>query len=220
MINVKISEELKQICGSIFLGCVGCKVKVSSKNDLLWREILKTQDLILDTMTKADAKNITAIKASRECYKKLGWNPDRYPLSSEALLKRILSQKGMYQINNIVDINNLISLRSYFSIGAYDADKIDKEILFDTGKPGETYESIGKGSFKVDSLPVFRDHAGAFGSPTSDSKRSCISLDTRSIIMIIISFSGLTNVRETTESAVDLLTEFAGATNLYHDLVI
>lgn len=219
MINLNISRKLKQSCRSISLGYVYCDVRVSSKNDLLWHEILNTQELILGKLTKTEVKNISEIKASRECYKNLGWNPDRYPLSSEALLKRILSQKGMYQINNIVDINNLISLRSYFSVGTYDADKIDKKVLFDIGKPSETYESLGKGSFNLDSLPVFRDLTGAFGSPTSDSKRSCITLNTRSILMVVISFSGLKNVKETTESAVGLLTEFADATNIHKEVV-
>jgi DNA/RNA-binding domain of Phe-tRNA-synthetase-like protein len=219
MINLTISKALKEKCESIFLGCVYCDVKVSQKNNSIWQEISRTQQFILDNLIKADVKNIPAIKASRDCYKNLGWNPDRYPLSSEALIKRILSQKGMYQINNIVDINNLISLRSYFSIGSYDADKIDKEIVFDIGKQDETYESMGKGNLSVSGLPVFRDSRGAFGSPTSDSKRSCITLNTKSILMLIISFSGSANVTEAARNAVDLLIEFAEATNIYEGIV-
>ena len=64
------------------------------------------------------------IKASRQAYKQLGKEPSRYRVSSEALIRRILQNKGLYKINNVVDTNNLISIETGYSVGSYDLEKI------------------------------------------------------------------------------------------------
>ncbi|MBV9075451.1 MAG: hypothetical protein JOZ10_17635 [Acidobacteria bacterium] len=35
-------------------------------------------------------------------------------------MRRIVSGKGMYTINNVVDINNLVSLNTFHAVGTYD----------------------------------------------------------------------------------------------------
>jgi DNA/RNA-binding domain of Phe-tRNA-synthetase-like protein len=219
MINLSISKNLKIINSSIALGFIQGEVIVTMKSNALWQEILAYEKFILNTIDKTEIKNLPAIKASRDFYKKLNRDPDRYPLSSEALLKRILSRKSLYQINNIVDINNLISIQSYFSAGTYDLEKIDNEIIFDIGEVGEKYESLGKGFFDLGNLPVFRDIKGSFGSPTSDSKRTCITSDTKQIISIIISFSGKEGLTTTIENASKMFSKYANAKNLFGGIV-
>lgn len=220
MNNLVISNNLKKFCDSIALGFVQCEVTVTGKNKDLWQEISVTENFLLKNIEKAEIKNLPPVKASREFYKKAGRNPDRYPLSSEALLKRILSGKGLYQINNIVDINNLISMRSYFSVGSYDLEKIVDEITFDLGESGEEYESLGKGIFDIGNLPVFRDGNGAFGSPTSDSKRTCITGGTSRIINVIISFSGKEDLAEAIKTASELFIKYADAKQLREGIIV
>ncbi|MDO7203563.1 hypothetical protein Q5M85_04380 [Paraclostridium bifermentans] len=57
---------------------------------------------------QGDIVSIKNIADSRQAYKKLGKDPSRYRLSSEALLKRIVKGNDLYKVNNIVDINNLV----------------------------------------------------------------------------------------------------------------
>ena len=220
MNNLVISDNLKKFSDSIALGFVQCEVLVTGKNKDLWQEISVTENFLLGNIEKAEIKNLPPVKASREFYKKVNRNPDRYALSSEALLKRILSGKGLYQINNIVDINNLISMRSYFSVGSYDLEKIFNDITFDLGESGEEYESLGKGNFDISNLPVFRDAKGAFGSPTSDSKRTCITGDTSRIINIIISFSGKEKLAEAIKTASELFIKYAGAKQIREGIIV
>jgi len=115
----------------------------------------------------------------------------------------------LYWINNIVDILNLISLESGFSIGGYDAAKIEGTTGFGVGKANEPYEAIGRGSLNIENLPLFRDDLGAFGSPTSDSLRTMVTDHTTRFLMIIIDFEQDKILEKTMERSVALYQQFA-----------
>ena len=63
-------------------------------------------------------------------------------------------------------------------------------------------------------MPVFRDERGAFGTPTSDSVRTSVSLETKRFLMIIIDYSSESIINEATNLAINLLNKFAGAKNM------
>jgi DNA/RNA-binding domain of Phe-tRNA-synthetase-like protein len=134
-------------------------------------------------------------------------------LSAEALLRRTVQGKELYRVNNVVDLLNLVSVSTGFSIGGYDAGKIDGAVVFGIGHADEPYEGIGRGKLNIESLPVFRDNLGAFGSPTSDSVRTSVTLETKRFLMIIIDFGALPELEQATEMAVKLLKNYAKADN-------
>jgi len=177
----------------------------------LWSEIDLLCGEVQQTISIEDIAQLPHIHDTREAYKACGKKPSRYRVSSEALLRRIVQGKGLYKVNTIVDINNFISIKSHFSLGTFNLDKIKPPIVFDIGKPGETYEGIGKGLINIEKLPLFRDQEGAFGSPTSDSERAKVMLDTERLLTVIISFSGKDDVLEVVETLKDKLGLFAGA---------
>ena len=153
------------------------------------------------------------IIAGREAYKILGKSPSKYRTSSEALMRRIVQGKGLYYVNNIVDINNIVSLTTYCSCGSYDLDKINFPIYFSMGEQGETYKGIGKDMINIENLPVFRDIEGAFGSPTSDSERGMITEDSKNIVMCIMSFGGEEGLIKGIKEAEILLKKYADLKN-------
>ena len=71
-----------------------------------------------------DIRKINAVEDTRAAYKLLGNNPSKYRNAAEAMLRRIIKQKGLYQINNIVDISNFVMLETGQPIHMYDYDKI------------------------------------------------------------------------------------------------
>ena len=81
-------------------------------------------------------------------------------------------------------------MQTGFSICGYDLGKIEGDINLGIGKPQEPYEGIGRGQLNIENLPVFRDHKGAFGTPTSDSGRTLIDGETQEVLMVILSFDG------------------------------
>ncbi|MEW9125081.1 MAG: phenylalanine--tRNA ligase beta subunit-related protein [Thermotaleaceae bacterium] len=190
MIEIRIDKKLQEACPGLTLGCIEAKVKVKQYDAKLWEEISNVCNQLTGTMIPTDIAKLKNIQEARSTYRKLGQDPTRYRVSSEALLRRVIKDKGLYQINNIVDINNLISLQSYHPVCTYDQSKIQKSILFTVGEEGEAYQGIGRGSFSVEFIPVFADTAGKFGSTTSDSERAMVTEETQEILLCIVSFNG------------------------------
>jgi len=142
-------------------------------------------------------------------YRKIGKDPSRYRPSAEALLRRVASGKGLYKINNVVDLLNLVSIDSGFSIGGYNAAKINGDIQLGIGRKDEPYKGIGRGEINIEFLPIFRDELGAFGSPTSDSVRTSITNECSQFLMIILSFQGNHELQKAMDFAVSLLQKHA-----------
>lgn len=214
MKKIIIEDEVKSKVADTELFCIECDVYPEDSCGPLWDQISAQCTELRSTIRLEDISALPAIKASRKAYKACGKDPARYRLSAEALLRRIVKGEELYRINNIVDLLNLVSVTSGFSIGGYDAGKIQGDIRFGIGKSGEPYTGIGRGELNIEGLPVFRDDAGAFGSPTSDSERTCVNQVTRRFLMVIIDFGSGHHLRETGEYAVNLLTEYGGAKNL------
>ena len=212
MQHVLISEQLAQKVPGIQLSCIGCDVIFEQKNEVLWSEINKKIATIAAELKVEQISQMQAIASSRMAYKACGKDPARYRLSAEALLRRVIKRKELYQVNNVVDLLNLVSITSGFSIGGYDADKINGEIIFGIGEKDEPYEGIGRGELNIEFLPVFRDEEGAFGSPTSDSLRTAVSDETKHFLMVIIDFGG-GELQKATELAVQLLKKYTNAQN-------
>lgn len=216
--EVAILEDIKKI-GGVVLGCVFCGVKIASNNPSLKKELNSAAGSVLNSFEGISVSEIPRIKSTRLFYKTIGKDPSRYRGSAEALLRRIVSKKALYYINNVVDINNLISIKHQFCVGSYDLEKITSPIQFAVGRAGESYKGIGKEGINLEDLPVFADSKGPFGSPTSDSERAMIKNDTKSILMMIISFSGRDGVETAMRDAGDYLKKYAGAEDIRCQLV-
>ena len=214
MISVSVSEELKSRVPLLKLVCIGCDVSMMPKNEELWNLIVNKIAEIRSSMQVEQISRIPRIAASRKAYKACGKDPARYRLSAEALLRRAVKQKEIFQINNVVDLLNLVSISTGYSIGGYDMEKISGDVIFGIGSEDEPYEGIGRGTLNIESLPVFRDDKGAFGSPTSDSVRTAVTMDTKRFLMIIIDFGSHDSLDEAVSLAIDLLKKYGGGRNL------
>ncbi|WP_159517311.1 B3/B4 domain-containing protein [Sunxiuqinia indica] len=219
MINIDIEEELRQACPDIHLSCILCDVEVNAQSTQLWEQINATCDKLTAELNVEDIRHNHAIAAARKAYKACGKDPARYRLSAEALLRRVVSGKGLYQINNVVDLLNLVSISTGFSIGGYDFDKIDDSIKMGIGKADEPYQGLGRGELNIEGMPVFRDSQNAFGTSTSDSVRTGVTDQTKRFLMIIVSYNGQQLLDEATQLAISLLTDFASAKNVHQELI-
>lgn len=213
MQNITITPLLADKVSSLELSCIECDVVIQKKNNELWNRITEKVIELNHSLKVEEISKLPAISSSRKAYKACGKDPARYRLSAEALLRRVIKRKEIYQVNNVVDLLNLVSISTGFSIGGYDADKIDGNVDFGIGKNMEPYEGIGRGELNIEFMPVFRDQTGAFGTPTSDSVRTCVSENTRRFLMIIIDYGAINMLPSATEMAVALLEESANAGN-------
>ena len=220
MLDIIITPELKNRCPSLRLGCIEADVEVRLPSEELLAEINFRIEQLSRSLTIEEISNLPAIRASRKAYKVCGKDPARYRLSAEALLRRIVSGKGLYQISNVVDQLNLVSITSGFSIGGYDFRRIQGNITFGIGNFMEPYSGIGKGELNIEHLPVFRDELGAFGTPTSDSQRTEVNDQTVRFLMILIDFGGDDKLNEAVDYSVSLLKKYCRAEELIQKYIL
>ena len=217
--TIIIESQISELCPTLKLGVIECQVRVTKDDDKLWEVINQNISQIEQSMTVEDVRNKSTISSSKDGYRKVGKDPNRYRLSAESLLRRIVNGKGLYKINNVVDLLNLASIKSGFSIGGYNADKIVGTIKMGLGQADEAYEGIGRGQLNVENLPLFRDDMGAFGSATSDSLRTQIDSNCQNLLMVFFSYQGEEELHEAMTHATDLLTEFATATAIKTSII-
>ena len=209
MINIQIEEELKSIWPDLKLGVIQCNVETHENCPELWKEINECIERKEKELDPEKIRQLPSVKSTKLAYRKIGKDPSRYRPSAEALLRRVASGKGLYRINNVVDLLNLVSIASGFSVGGYNAEKINGDIQLGIGRKNEPYKGIGRGELNIEFLPIFRDKLGAFGSPTSDSVRTSITNECSQFLMIILSFQGDFELQKAMDFAVSLLQKHA-----------
>ena len=213
MIRISISEEIAKACPELHLAAVQCRVTNTLSDEQLWKDIAKEEALILSSCKIEEINKFPPIQATRQAYKRLGKDPNRYRPSAEALRRRILRGLPLYKIDTLVDVINLLSIQSGFSIGGFDVDKIDGDLLLGVGREGELYHGIGRGELNIEDLPVYRDKQGGVGTPTSDEERTKIELHTEKLLMIINGYSGESGLRDAVAYGVGLLRRYASGTD-------
>ena len=190
IMKIIVSEEIESVCPGFVGGCVDAMVKNSPYCEPLWQEI-----------------NAMGEKFRN---KACGKDPSRYRPASEALIRRQLQGKELYQIDTLVDLINLASIAFGYSIGGFDADKFEGDTLtLGVGREGEPYEGIHRGLINIAGLPVYRDAKGGVGTPTSDNERTKITLDTTHLVVLINGYDGDEDrVRANAEFIQDLLRKY------------
>ena len=220
MTNISISEEIATACPDLHVLALSCDVCNSEPDERLWQEIADEEKAVRETVKLEQINKWLPIQATRQAYKRLGKDPNRYRPSSEALRRRILRELPLYKVDTLVDLINLVSIRSGYSIGGFDVDKIaGGSLVLGVGREGEIYHGIGRGELNIEGLPVYRDAVGGIGTPTSDEERTKIGLDTTHLLMIINGYSGLEGLEAAGKYAVGLLSKYVSAINMEAELV-
>ena len=154
-----------------------------------------------------------SIAATRRVYKACGKDPSRYRPAAEALIRRVVQGKELYQRDTLVDLINLASMRFGYSIGGFDASKfVGDTLTLGIGKADEPYEGIGRGQINIEGMPVYRDALGGVGTPTSDHERTKIGLETSHLLVLINGYDGdEEHVRDNAEYIKSLLQRFCNS---------
>lgn len=217
--QVIIEQEIREACPDVKIGLIRADVVNSETPDELWTEIEEASKRIRESYELSWINKRPAIVANRNLYKRMGKDPNRYRVSSEALCRRVVKGLELYRINALVDLINLVSMCSGYSIGGFDADKIVGDtVSLGVGRSGEKFEGIGRGLLNVEGLPLYRDAAGGIGSPTSDEERTKITLETTRLQMQINAFGEEMPLDDTIEWSVSLLEKYTSAKNVQIDI--
>lgn len=215
--KIAIAEEIRQKLPEMKLGILLADVKVEESSAAL----LKRLDTCIQKERREDfsaIRQIETINEARKGYKTLGKDANRYRPSADSLHRRITKERGLYTINNAVEIINIISIESGFSIGGYNFDKTQGDIHFRKGLKDEDYTGLGRGRLNIENMPLLSDDVSAFGCPTSDSERTSIGHDCRKILMVFFDFGGNATLENFLHRSAEMLQEFAGSRHIKQEI--
>ncbi|PYU83480.1 MAG: hypothetical protein DMG50_08035 [Acidobacteria bacterium] len=217
--NVTIDPKLKTKCPRTALGCVTVRVEAGASPAALLEEMKAREAEIQKLAVPRSVLASPQVELTRMAYKALGKDPSRYRGSAEALLRRVVTGKGLPQINAVVDTINLASVESRLPIGLYDLAHVSGDIVFRAGRATETYKGIGKYDLNLEGLPVFCDDAGPHGSATSDSERTMVTGATTQVLAIMVAFGGPENLERWMQRLGALLQQYAFGTDIMTNIV-
>lgn len=212
--KISISDEVSSICPGAALGVLSYKAYVMQSTQELLKLFGDTISIVSEQYSIDKIAQNSHVTTTRQAYKDLGKSPYEYRNASEAMIRRIVQGKGLYHINNIVEINNLISIISGYSIGSYDVNQLNGNIELRRANIGTHYNGIGKDSVNIEYLPTLYDGSGPFGNPSSDSRRAMIQLGEHEIISVIYSFDGVEELDNLLEKFSLYVKDYCGAINI------
>lgn len=214
MKEIVISDQIQAVCPQLCVAAISASVVNTEPSAALWREIGAFETEFRSACRLDEINKREPIRATRQAYKLLGKEPNRYRPSAEALCRRVVRALPLYPVSTLVDLINLISMRTGYSIGGFDEDKIQGGLVLGVGRPGEVFHGIGRGPVNIEGLPVYRDACSGVGTPTTDEERTKISRETTRLLMIINGYSGAPGLQEAVACSVRLLKKYVSARQL------
>ena len=201
--KLTISEELKNLLPEFSIIAYTFSIKNPLDKSAVVDEMI--DKLNKDYMNKYDQTLITKIpiiNETRNAYKRLGKDPSHTRPACEALLRRVNQGKGLYRLGDAIDIGNVLSVYTGRSVCVVDSDQISGDILIRLGR-NESFEGINRGIINADKLICYTDNQGIFGSPTSDTFRTSVKLDTKNLLVMVLCF-GKDNLEQSEKQLLNL----------------
>lgn len=188
---MKLTMDPKVQAQGVSLAYSVIRFKNETYNEQVWQELLTPLIQTIEAEDSTDTiKEDPQIIAAKKVYRQLGKDPARFRPSSDSLWRRVVQQKGLYQINGLVDVNNYFSLKWKVPFGSYDLDKVTEPICLTVGPAEARYAGIGNKSVNIENLLVLTDEEGPFGSPTADATRGMIREETTRALVVGYQFGG------------------------------
>ena len=210
MKKISFSDKIKNAAPNLKVLQIEAEVTNQPTSDELWKEIERASEDLKNRYELQELNKRNSISATRKVYKALGKDPNRYRPSAEALGRRILNGKGIYRLTSLIDIINLISIETGYSIGGFDADKIEGDnLILDVGSHEDIFNAIGRGNLNIEGLPVYRDEIGGIGTPTSDEERTKLTPDTVRLLMLVNIYGEEESPEKVEKIVQDLLKRYA-----------
>ncbi len=162
----------------------GVDIKKSNKDleELKKSVVEKSSKILMDEIS-----NISSLVSYRDLFKKSGTDFHSKRPSPEALLRRVIQGKGIYNINTAVDAYNLAVLESHIGLGGFDFDQISEPIVLRYSKAGEQMVLLGDDAPTIlrDGQVIYIDAKGPITMDLNyrDIDRTKITEKTKNVIL-------------------------------------
>lgn len=157
------------------------------------------------------------IAAMQEVHRTFGNNPNKYPPSMQALVKRVLKGGELPTISPLVDIYNIFSLRHVICAGAEDTDKCEGDVRLTFADGTEEFRLIGgeENDPPENGELVYKDDVGVICRKLNwrEGDRTRIEPETKNCVIVVEGFPPFTRQELDTVLAEisDMVQKYCGA---------
>lgn len=154
------------------------------------------QKQIVSSVTNADRiKDLKILRAYRDFYWRVGIDPTKTRPAGEALVRRIISGRGLPHINAFVDSYNLASAESLVAIAAFDLAALDSsKLLMRKAIGGEKFLGIGMSApIALKGIEVIIEDGREIVAvyPYRDSEATKITTSTKNALLLMCGVPGI-----------------------------
>ena len=142
MMRLVIDDAVrKKIKISVGIAAIrGVRQKESSE---ISKAITEVEEVAKSKYSIDEVKDIRTIRLQRDFFWRMGVDPTKVRPASEALLRRILLNKGLPRVSPIVDAYNLASVETLLTFSAFDMKRIAPPLSVRFSRAGEEVVLIG-----------------------------------------------------------------------------
>ena len=119
------------------------------ENSEISREIAAVEAELKSKYEIDEVKDIGTLRMQRDFFWRLGVDPTKDRPASEALLRRILANKGLPRVSAIVDTYNLASVKTLLTFSAFDLERIEPPLSVRFSREDEVVTLIGNRKKKL-----------------------------------------------------------------------
>src|SRR3989344_1122130 len=211
-----IDETLKKKFSSMSVGIAVIKGVVIKKTDEGLEKEKQSLLVSLQGLTTEQLGQLPEIVSYRKLYKEMGidWH-SRRP-SPEALLRRVVLKKGLYNINTCVDAYNLVVMKNRVSVGAFNHDEIKFPTILRFAKSDEEILLLGDDQPTVykDSEVAYFDETGGYNIDFNyrDARRTAVQLETKNLYINVDGIYDITPrmIEKVLEETCSIIIKYCG----------
>jgi lysyl-tRNA synthetase class 2 len=193
----------------------GVEVKKSDSN---LENLKKEVEQKYKGFTLEDINKISSIEAYRKFFRSFGVDPaSRHP-SPDALLRRIVQGKGLYNINTLVDAYNVACLETNLGMSAMNLDKLELPVTLRFANEGEQILLLGGEESKTTKAGevVYTDSKEIITLDLNyrDCDKTKITLNTENVLLYVDGCPGISDseIEKALDREIELIQKFCGGT--------
>ena len=188
-------------------------VAVENKN----LELEKFKDELIKEVkgkyTLDSLKDAPTFRAYRDFFWRVGIDPTKNRPAAEALIRRILRDNLIPNINTIVDAYNLASIKTEIALAAFDIQELQGNLVMRFARRGEKFLGIGMErpiDLEGGEVVISDDQKLVAIYPHRDADRSKVTEKTRNILLLVCGVPGITMdvLARAATVAVEYITRF------------
>ena len=213
---LKIDSEVRaRYLGLDALTCRFANVVVEKKKlelEKFKEEVIKE---VKGKYTLDSLKDAPTFRAYRDFFWRVGIDPTKTRPAAEALIRRILRDNPVPNINTIVDAYNLASIKTEIALAAFDIQELEGDLVMRFARRRENF--LGLGMEKPEDLEggevvISDDRKLVAVYPHRDADRSKVTDKTGNILLLVCGVPGITMdvLARAATVAIEYITRFCG----------